>query len=48
MTNIFSKNYSEEEELYFVNKEQLMKYVANIAREDIKAKRISTISELYK
>ena len=48
MVDIFSKNYTEEDELYFANKDQLMRYVAEVVKEDIKKNRISTISELYR
>lgn len=48
MVDIFSKNYTEEDELYFANKEQLMRYVTGLIKDDIKENRISTISELYR
>ena len=48
MVDVFSKNYSEEDELYFANKEQLMRYVAEQVKDDIRENRISTISELYR
>ena len=48
MVDIFSKNYTEDSELYFANKEQLMRYVTGLIKDDIKENRISTISELYR
>ena len=48
MVDVFTKNYTEDEELYFSNKEQLLRYVAKLVRKDIADNKVSTISELYR
>ena len=48
MVDVFTKNYTEDEELYFANKEQLLRYVAKLVRKDIAENKVSTISELYR
>ncbi|MBR1454122.1 MAG: hypothetical protein IJ593_05715 [Lachnospiraceae bacterium] len=45
---VFVKNYSDDEELNFGNREQMLNYVAKILKSDLRNGVVSTISEIYR